>query len=91
MGDLDLGCCGWSNVEDGLGDTAILDTPLAKEAIEPKPSHANPRPCSTVISDTPSFSFTLFSFSLPPSPSPPPVSPLILLFILFPQNVKSKL
>lgn len=90
MDDLDLGFCGWSYVEDRFGDTATLDTHLAKEAMEPKPLLANSRPDS-IISDTPSFSFTLFSFSLPPSPSPPPVSPLIFCFILFPQNVKSKL
>lgn len=78
-------------VEDRFGDTATLDTHLTKEAMEPKPLLANSRPDSIIISDTPSFPFTLFSFSLPPSPSPPPVSPLIFRFILFPQNVKSKL
>lgn len=79
MGDLDLGYCGWSNVKDSFEDTATLDTPLEKKAIEPKPLLANSRPYSIIISDTPSFSFTLFSFSLPPSASPPLVSPLISL------------
>lgn len=62
MGDLDLGYWGWSNVEDSFGDTATLDTPLEKKAIEPKPLLANSRPYSIIISDTPSFSFALFSF-----------------------------
>lgn len=83
MDDLDLGYGSWSNVEDRFGDTT-LDTPLAKELVEPKPLLAKSRPYSIILSDTLSFSFTLFSFSFSPCPPPPPVSPLIFLFILFP-------